>query len=59
MSVHHILTPWIKHPDQVINIDFEDADAGISGTAQCQAWRGQHEIECLQRAGFRIVEIYP
>lgn len=56
MSVYHILTPWIKHPNQVISIRWE-VDGG-SGSTECQAWRGQHEIECLQRAGYHIVEIY-
>lgn len=53
----HLQTPWIKNPRQMISIKWE-VD-GSSGSTECEAWRGQYEIECLERAGYRIISILP
>ena len=55
--MQHIQTRWIKTPHQIIRIKWE-VD-GASGSTECEAWRGQHEIECLERAGYRIISILP
>lgn len=30
---------------------------GASGTTICEAWRGQYEIDCFIRAGYRILSV--
>ena len=48
----------IKTPTQLIRINWE-VDCS-SGETICQAWCGQHEIDCLVQAGYKIlsVELY-
>lgn len=45
----------IRSPHQHISIDW-NID-GASGSTQCEAWRGQHEIDCLQLAGAKILSV--
>jgi hypothetical protein len=45
----------VRSPDDPVSIEWE-VD-GASGSTQCEAWRGQHEIEGLERAGHTIVRI--
>ena len=45
----------IKTPTQLILINWE-VDCS-SGSTICQAWRGQHEIDCLVRAGYKILSV--
>ena len=45
----------IKTPTQLIRINWE-VDCS-SGETICQAWRGQHEIDCLVRAGYKILSV--
>lgn len=45
----------IRSPGAVISIRWE-VD-GASGRTDCPAWQGQYEVECLTRAGYRIIEI--
>lgn len=47
----------IRHPRQLVSIAWEVDDA--SGSTECEAWRGQYEIENLTRAGYRILSIAP
>lgn len=50
-------TQWVRTPHQIIRIAWEVN--GASGSTECEAWRGQHEIEGLERAGYRILAILP
>lgn len=45
----------IRSPHDVISIKWECY--GASGSTECEAWRGQHEIESLERAGYSIKSI--
>ena len=45
----------IRSPNQAVCIRWE-VD-GASGSTECEAWRGQHEIDCLQRAGYAIKNV--
>jgi len=54
-EMKHIQTPWIKTPHQVIRISW--AVDGASGSTECEAWRGQYEIDSLERAGYVILSV--
>ena len=45
----------IRTPHDKISIRW-DVD-GASGQTDCEAWRGQHEIDGLVRAGYRILSV--
>ena len=45
----------VKTPDQLVIITWE-VD-GSSGTTICPAWQGQHEIEGLVRAGYKVLGV--
>ena len=45
----------VKTPDQLVIITWE-VD-GSSGTTICPAWQGQYEIDCLVRAGYRVLSV--
>ena len=45
----------IKSPDDIMRISWE-VD-GASGSTDAPAWRGQFEIDNLERAGYRITGI--
>jgi hypothetical protein len=45
----------IRTPYDMISIYWEDK--GSSGSTQCEAWRGQYEIDCLTRAGLKILSV--
>lgn len=47
--------PFIRSPRQLVHIYWEVDNA--SGTTLCEAWAAQHEIDCLARAGYKIVEV--
>lgn len=47
----------IRNPSQLIIINWE-VDNAI-GSTECEAWRGQCEIECLEKAGYKIISIEP
>ena len=47
----------IRGPHQLISIKWE-VD-GFSGSKECEAWRGQHEIDCLVQAGYAVYAIEP
>jgi len=51
----HIQTPWIKAPNQIIRISW--TVDGSSGSTECEADRGQYEIESLERAGYVILSV--
>ena len=53
-GVIHI-SAFVSSPHQFINIFWELDKA--SGSTQCEAWRGQHEIDCLKLAGAKILSI--
>lgn len=53
----HIPLPWVRSPHDMVSIEWE-VD-GSSGSTQCEAWRGQHEIDKLERAGYRITDVKP
>lgn len=45
----------IRNPKQLISIDWTVDNA--SGSTECEAWRGQYEIDNLTRAGYQILSI--
>lgn len=47
----------IRTPRQLISIAWEVDNS--SGSTECEAWRGQYEIECLTRAGYRVLSVQP
>lgn len=51
----HIKLPFVKTPRDMVSIAWE-VD-GVSGSTECEAWRGQYEIECLERAGYSITGV--
>lgn len=50
--------PWIKSPHQLISI-FWNYKGTVSGSTQCEAWRGQYEIDSFIRAEYTIESITP
>ena len=57
-GVFHV-AGFIRSPHQMISIKWEVDNPSGSGSTECEAWRGQHEIDCLTRAGYRILSIDP
>jgi len=49
------VTPIVTTPQQVISIGFELDGAG--GSKECEAWRGQYEIDTLVATGARITHV--
>jgi hypothetical protein len=47
----------IRSPHQLISIKWKVG--GASGSTECEAWLGQHEIDCLTRAGYAVLAIEP
>jgi hypothetical protein len=45
----------IRSPRQIISIRWESQ--GCSGSTECEAWRGQHEIDRLTIAGHQIKSV--
>ena len=45
----------VKTPDQLVIITWEVDNS--SGTTICPAWQGQHEIDRLVRAGYRVLSV--
>ena len=45
----------VKTPDQLVIITWEIDSS--SGTTICPAWQGQYEIDCLVRAGYRVLSV--
>lgn len=45
----------VKSPHDVMEIRWE-VD-GSSGCTTCEAWRGQHEIDQLMKAGYTIMSV--
>ena len=45
----------VMTPDQLVKITWEVDNS--SGETICQSWRGQYEIECLVRAGYKILSV--
>ena len=46
---------FVRTPDQLVKITWEVDDS--SGTTICQAWQGQYEIDCLVRAGYKVLDV--
>lgn len=55
-GVFHV-AGFIRSPNQLISIKWEVDNA--SGSTECEAWRGQYEIDGLTRAGYRVLSIDP
>ena len=49
------LTKFIKSPFTIIRIEWIVDNS--SGATECEAWRGQHEIDSLTQAGYEIKSI--
>lgn len=47
----------IKNPRQVISIKWEVTNPDGSGSTECEAWRGQYEIENLTRCGYTVLSV--
>ena len=45
----------VKSPKDLVRIAW--VVDGSSGATLCEAWRGQHEIDDLVRAGYSIVSV--
>lgn len=45
----------IRSPLQLIRINW--LVDGSSGSSECEAWKGQYEIDCLIHAGYRILNV--
>lgn len=45
----------VRCPKTKITLFWHVDDA--SGSTTCEAWQGQHEIDCLNRAGYQIERI--
>ena len=45
----------VKTPEQLVKIAWEVNNS--SGETICQAWRGQYEIVCLVRAGYKVLSV--
>lgn len=54
---HIAVSTWVRDPYQMVCINWE-VDAS-SGSTQCEAWRAQYEIECLERAGYKVLDVKP
>lgn len=57
-NVFH-LKGFVRTPEQMVSIKWESDDGFSSGSTECQAWRCQYEIDCLDRAGHKILAIDP
>ena len=49
------LTKFVKSPFDIIRIEWIVDNS--SGATECEAWRGQHEIDSLTQAGYEIKNI--
>ena len=49
------LTKFVKSPFNIIRIEWIVGNS--SGVTECEAWRGQHEIDSLTQAGYEIKTI--
>lgn len=49
------LRAFVKTPFDIVSIEWE-VD-GSSGSTQCEAWRGQYDIDCLMSAGYQIIRV--
>lgn len=47
----------IRSPFQLIRINWEVDNPTGSGSTECEAWRGQYEMDSLIRAGYRVLNI--
>lgn len=45
----------IRSPLQMIRINW--IVDGSSGSSECEAWKGQYEIDCLIHAGYKILSV--
>ena len=52
----HVPLPFVHTPRCPVCISWETLD-GYSGSTTCEAWRGQYEIEKLEKAGYVIRSI--
>lgn len=55
-NVFHI-AGIIRNPLQLIRINWAVDNPTGSGSTECQAWRGQYEIDSLIRAGYRVLNV--
>ena len=56
--MNHIdVSKWVNSPDQLICILWEVDNS--SGMTMCEAGRGQHEIDRLCSAGYKVINIVP
>ena len=49
------LTKFVKSPFNIIRIEWIVDNS--NGATECEAWRGQHEIDSLTQAGYEIKTI--
>lgn len=49
------VTGFVRSPYTMVSIKWE-VD-GHSGSTECQAWCGQYEIDCMERAGYKIIGV--
>ena len=54
------VTSFMKTPFDLICILWEvpcPVNGMVSGNTICEAWRGQYEIECLEKSGYTIIDV--
>jgi hypothetical protein len=56
---HIDVSRWVKSPRQIVSIKWEIPEHNASGSTECEAWRAQYEIECLERAGYTVLDVLP
>lgn len=55
-TIHVIALDKIAdNPHTIVSIKWSVGEA--SGSTECEAWRGQHEIELLESAGYTITGV--
>ena len=56
---HINVSHWVKSPYQIVRVKWEIPADNASGSTECEAWRAQYEIECLEGAGYTVVNVEP
>lgn len=58
MTTTKIPLPFVRGPYVIVSIAWEvDGEFPGSGSTECEAWRGQYEIDQLEQSGYRITGV--
>lgn len=59
-NLRHIdVRHFVKSPETMVSIQWETENPAASGSTECQAWRGQYEIEKLEKSGYKVLTVKP